>query len=246
LSPEYIIIGMIVGYLSGMLGIGGSAITTPILKLVFNVPDLIAIATPLPVIIPTAVSGMFGYKRIFSPRIALLSIISGLPATVLGAFVTEHINSTYLLVLTGFFIVLTGIKLLSKKKQIPLKADKRLTDLYTILIGFFSGFISGLLAIGGGIMLIPGYIFILGLEVQQAISISLLCIGFFAIPGTLVHWYLGHIDWNIAFNLSLGVIPASYFGAKTALKFKAEIIKIIFSLFLIIFGIFFMLNQLIY
>ena len=238
-------IGIVIGFLSGIFGIGGSLITTPILKTFFSLPDLIALATPLPVVIPTAVAGAVGYmkKGVINKNIAIASIIGGLPATIIGSFATKFIASKWLMVLTGIFLIFVAIKMLYGKRLKETTLTKNVpVSVFAGIIGFVAGIFSGLLAVGGGIILIPAYVLLLGLTMQEAASTSLVCIAFFAIPGTIVHSYLGHIDWHIVLNLSVGVIPASYIGSKIALIAKSQQLQFLFSMFLMIFGIYFIFH----
>jgi len=246
LSIAYIFIGIIIGFLSGIFGIGGSIIATPVLKTIFGLPDFIAIASPLPVIIPTAISGIFGYwqKGIIHKKTAFLTIIVGLPATILGAYSTKFINSSWLMILTGIVVFIVGLRFLQGNHLVNSEFKNKIPfSVCAIAIGIIAGFFSGLLAVGGGIILVPAFVLMLGLSMQEAVSTSLLCIAFFAIPGTLVHWSLGHINWHLVLNLSIGVIPSSYLGARIGMAIKSKQLQVAFSLFLIIFSLYFILKQ---
>jgi uncharacterized membrane protein YfcA len=240
-----IITGLIIGFLSGLFGIGGSIISTPVLKTIFSLPDFIALATPLPVIIPTAVAGTYNYWKSGKVRkdIAFWTIISGLPFTILGAFGTKIASGKFLMILTGLFVVITGLRILSNRKLIASDERKLSLKTITILTGLVAGFVSGFLAVGGGIILVPAYILLLGLTMQEAASTSLFCIAFFAVPGTAVHAYLNHIDWIIAACLTVGVIPSSFIGSKVALKIKSDKLKHAFAGLLILMGIYFIIFQ---
>src|SRR5204862_6829651 len=82
------------------------------------------------------------------------------------------------------------------------------------VIGVGAGLLSGLLGVGGGILMVPLFSAWLGLDLRTTIATSLACVGIFAIPGTLTHWYLGHIDWAFAIPLAIGVIPGAQIGAR--------------------------------
>lgn len=238
---QYAITGMLIGFMSGMFGIGGSIISTPVLKTIFGLSDLIALASPLPVTIPTAIAGVYAYlkKGLINKKITIAVIAGGLPATILGAYLTKYINSGFLMILTGIFVILTGLRLFNRTiKQTNSPSDK-LIMLKALLIGVLAGLFSGMLAIGGGIILIPAFILILGLSMQESAAISLICVACFAIPGTLVHWQLNHINWYLVLCLSIGVIPAGYLGSFTAIKLQSNHLQKIFSIFLILFGIYF-------
>ena len=82
------------------------------------------------------------------------------------------------------------------------------------VIGVAAGALSGLLGVGGGILMVPAFSAWVGLPLKDTIATSLACVGIFAIPGTLTHWYLGHIDWTFAIALAVGVIPGAQVGAR--------------------------------
>ena len=82
------------------------------------------------------------------------------------------------------------------------------------IIGVAAGMLSGLLGIGGGILMVPAFSVWVGLPLKETIATSLACVGIFAIPGTITHWYLGHIDWTFAIALAIGVIPGAWLGAQ--------------------------------
>lgn len=242
----YVVTGFLVGITSGLFGIGGGLITTPILKLCFGLPALIALATPLPVIVPTAVSGSIGYmnKGVIRRDIAIPAIIGGLPATIFGSYLTKFLSGKFLMILTGLMIIGVGIKMLFNKTTKNQFCERgRKYFFYIMLVGLIAGFVSGLLAIGGGIILIPAFIMICGLTMQEAAATSLVCIAFFAIPGSITHALLGHIDWKIFLAISVGVIPATFLGTKIALKLKSRQLQLMFSIFLIIFGVYFSITQ---
>ena len=246
---DYIVLGSIIGFFSAIFGIGGSIISTPVLKIVFGLPDLIALASPLPVIIPTAMAGSYNYwkKGLIRRDIILPTILGAMPATILGALGTKIVASKWLMVLTGIMVILIGVGLIinSQNKKLSVKiTDKFVITKLAVMIGIISGIFSGLLAIGGGIIMVPAFIILLGLSMQEAASTSLICIVFMAIPGTIVHCLLGNISWHVVLSLGVGVIPASYLGSKVALGVKSKYLQAIFSIFLIIFGIYFVLSEL--
>jgi uncharacterized protein len=82
------------------------------------------------------------------------------------------------------------------------------------LIGFAAGALSGLLGIGGGILMVPAFSAWVGLPLKDTIATSLACVGIFAIPGTITHAVQGDIDWTFAIALAVGVIPGAQLGAK--------------------------------
>ena len=76
----------------------------------------------------------------------------------------------------------------------------------------------GLLANGGGFLLVPLFIIGFGLSTPEASGTSLLVVGALMVPTLLTHWSLGHIDWAIAIPLSIGVIPGARIGAHVTIN----------------------------
>jgi len=85
-------------------------------------------------------------------------------------------------------------------------------------VGGGAGMLSGLLGVGGGIVLVPGFTELLGLPLKSAIATSLVCVGVLAVPGTVTHALLGDIDWRLAVLLGLGVVPGARLGAATTVR----------------------------
>jgi uncharacterized membrane protein YfcA len=243
----YIIVGALIGLMSGLFGIGGSSICTPALEMFFPLPALIALASPLPVTIPTAVAGTYNYARkgLVRKDVVLWTTIGGLPGVVLGALGTRIVSGHWLMILTGLFLSISGVQLIRKgKTPRPGSFSPKRFKAVALLIGFAVGIFSGLLANGGGFVLIPAFILLLGLTPFEATSSSLVCVSLFAIPGTLVHWWLGHIDWRLVLGLSIGVLPTSYLGSRWGLTIGEQRIRIGFGYFMTAFGLDFILTQL--
>ena len=66
--------------------------------------------------------------------------------------------------------------------------------------------------------MVPAFVQLARMEVKSAVATSLVCVGAFAIPGTITHALLGHIDWRVAIALIIGVIPGARLGAALAIR----------------------------
>jgi uncharacterized protein len=86
------------------------------------------------------------------------------------------------------------------------------------LIGLAAGGLSGLLGIGGGVLMVPAFATWVRLSVKEAVATSLVCVGALAVPGMVTHAVLGNIDWAFAIPLSIAVIPGARIGAHLALR----------------------------
>lgn len=96
----------------------------------------------------------------------------------------------------------------------------RPTTIRLAAVGTLAGLLAGLLGIGGGTVMVPGFTQIAGLSLKRAIATSLACVGILAVPGTITHALLGNIDWRFALLLTVGMIPGARLGA--ALTIRAE------------------------
>ncbi len=245
-----VLIGTVTGFASGLLGIGGSALGTPLLRLLLAAPPLIALATPMPVMLPSAISGGVAYVREkkIDFKLAGWMLLAAVPMTWIGASVTAYLSPVILMVLTAVFLMLVGTSFIIRgfimkpvKNQIEL--EEFVNKPRALLFGSIGGFLAGLLAIGGGVIYVPVILRIFGRPMKVALATSLAVVTVVAIPGTIRHQMLGHIDWTIAGLLSIAVIPASFIGAKLALSLRNRTLERIFGISTIMFGLYFLYSQ---
>lgn len=246
------VIGIIVGFLGGLFGKGGSAIATPMLSLI-GLPGFVAVAAPLPATVPgTFIASLEYWKSdLLDWQIVRWSILVGIPATIIGSSLTEFTGAAPLLIVTGLMVLAFGLSfLLSPKERGRSSRDKDSTApprpsrwrLRLVVVAAGVGLISGLLANSGGILLAPSYARILNQPIKKAFACSLAVSMVLAIPGTIVHAYLGHINWLVTASLALGSVPFSYFGAKVALKAQPQKLERWYGLALTALGAFFLLQ----
>jgi hypothetical protein len=117
-----------------------------------------------------------------------------------------------------------------------------LWHLRLILVATGVGIISGLLANAGGFLLAPAYARFLKQPLKKSFACSLAVSAVLALPGTIVHAYLGHISWPVAGLVALGSVPFSYLGAKVAIHTKSSRLERIYGLVLTALGGFFLLH----
>ena len=84
------------------------------------------------------------------------------------------------------------------------------------------GFLAGFLANAGGFLLVPLYLAVVKLPIKMALSCSLAVASVLAVPGTIVHAALGHIDWSVTLVFGVASIPLSSLGARTALRMNCD------------------------
>ncbi len=232
-------IGASVGFLGGLFGKGGSAIATPLLHLV-GVPAIIVVAAPLPATIPSTLAATWAYwrERLVDGEVLRWSLGFGVPATVLGALLTLWISGGVLVEATDVIIAALGLRFFFWPQEAerlwgrPAHYRARLAVVATVV-----GIASGLLANSGGFLLAPLYLAVLRLPIKAAFASSLAVAAVLGVPGTIVHWALGHIDWRIVGVFGAASIPLSYVGARVALRANGERLERVYGGALAILGI---------
>ncbi|MFN2607459.1 MAG: sulfite exporter TauE/SafE family protein [Acidimicrobiales bacterium] len=221
--PAVALIGLGVGFLSGLFGKGGSAVATPLLHAV-GVPALVAVAAPLPATIPSTLAATAAYwrERLVDRRVLAWSMGVGVPATAAGALATKWVGGDALITATDVVVAVLGVRFLvfpgdaSDGGDRPPAMGARLVG-----VGLVVGFTSGLLANSGGFLLAPLYLAVLRMPVKPAFATSLAVATVLAVPGTIVHAALGHIDWSVVAVFAATSVPLSYLGARVALRTDA-------------------------
>jgi len=227
------LVGLGVGFLSGAFGKGGSAIATPLLHLI-GVPAIAAIASPLPATIPSSWLASRPYARAgnVDQRVVRLGLPVGIPATIVGALLTRWIPGGPLILVTDVLVLAFGLRILvtTLADQPIAPRETRVTTARVFAIVGVVGFVSGLLGNSGGFLLAPLFISVLGMPIHRALGTSLLLATCLAVPGTLVHWWLGHIDWSLTFAFGVACVPAAVFGAQIALRTSRRSLSLAYGL----------------
>jgi uncharacterized membrane protein YfcA len=242
-------IGLVSGTLGGMFGFGGSSVSTPLLRALTDISPLYALGTPLPVAIPTALAGLVGYyrRKLIRFRMAGFTILGALPGDLVGSYLTKYISGHYLMVFTAVALLGIGIRSALSARNVTMEEvtiRPTSSDLIAFLIGLPAGLFAGVLANGGGPIIVPLYLMFLNMTMLEAVATSLVVVVVLAIPGTIIHWTLGHIDPELVLFLSIGVIPASLLGSKIASKLGNARLKQLFGWAMVLFGAWFLYREL--
>jgi uncharacterized membrane protein YfcA len=211
-------VGLVSGVLSGLFGVGGGIVMTPGLQVVLGAPPIVALATPLPVILPTALTGALTYRRAgeIDERAAAWMIAPGVLASIAGALLTDVIDTHLLLVVTASLLAYQASGILRGRRDRRGPPFEPTPSMF-IGIGLFAGFVSGLLGVGGGLVIVPMMAGWLAVPLKRALGTSLLTIAVLVVPGTVVHAALGHIDWGLFLVVTVGAVPGAALGARVAL-----------------------------
>ena len=259
-------LGIGIGFISGLFGIGGGFITSPLLILV-GIPPAVAVGTTtVQVFASTSTGGMSHFqKKNIDYQISFTMIVGGIFGTLTGVLllsslkniglIDNYLNAIYIILLLGtamFILYETAkINLIYKNKKfklhqhswihgLPIKIKYRKSKLYISIlaplsIGYLIGVLTGLTGIGGGFILIPCMIYILGMKTISVIGSSLLNITVVALISLFLQIY---INQNIDFVLAIFLIISSSIGAAIASriidKFDQENLKVLFGVLLVI------------
>jgi len=223
-----IAIGLVSGLLAGLFGIGGGILMTPGIQVLLGAPPIIALATPLPAIFPTALAGALAYRRggELDTRAAAWLAGPGLVSASLGAWLTDYVDTTLLLVATALLLGWQAVAIIRDTRRSGRREPREATAPILGGIGAVAGFVSGLLGIGGGLVMVPLLAGWLGMPLKRALGTSLLVIVALVVPGTIVHSALGHIDWGICLALVVGGVPGARLGAALALGAKERTLRL--------------------
>lgn len=236
-----LVVGAGIGFLGGLLGKGGSAVATPLL-LAVGIPPIIAIAAPLPATVPGALVAADRYRRagLIDRTVLIWSLMAGVPATIIGALATHWIDAGVLVIATEVLIVFIGVRMLMNTGVA--ETDRSGVDQRgrTVAVAVVTGLAAGLLANSGGFLLAPLFVAVLGLSIKPALGTSLAVASVLAVPGTVVHMMLGHLDLAVVLVFALGSVPLSSLGARVALRTDGARLERIYGGALVVLGVVFL------
>ena len=269
--PLLLLISAAVGFLTGLLGIGGGFLMTPIL-IFLGIPPVYAVANGANNILAASVSGSLAhyFKNHIDVKMGVLILVGGLIGSIIGVEIfifflkKGTINS---LISISYFILLSSIGLmmfyesLSEMRRIrnnkfikrrmhqhywihnlPFKVRIHSSKLYISAIGpiFFGiliGLISSLLGVGGGFILVPILIYIIGMPAKLVPGTSLFAMIFVMIIVTLLHAIANYtIDIYLVFILALGSVVGAQLGSIVSSKLAGEELRGLLSILILTFG----------
>ncbi|MBI1171507.1 TSUP family transporter [bacterium] len=260
-------LGGIVGFLSGMFGVGGGFLITPLLILI-GVPSGVAVATGANQVVASSISGVlaqFKRRAVDMPMGAVLTA-GGLVGSTFGGWVFNlmsklgqidlFVQLSYVLFLglVGGMMLIESINAMRRSDKtmvrrshvhswvhrMPVKMKFRTSGLYISVlpplgVGAMVGFLSAIMGVGGGFVMVPAMIYLLGMPTKVVVGTSLLQITFVTAYTTLVHAVTHHtVDMALALLLIVGGVLGAQVGAKVGVRLKAEQLRILLSLMVLL------------
>lgn len=260
---ELIIVGVttiLTGIISVMLGIGGGIILVPLFNILIGLPIKMAIGTTKFLILFNSASSaiaQYRYGRI-DWKIGVLLQMTIVPGAILGANLVQILDPETLKTILAIALIITSLNMMRNKGKgkdetikngiWPRKITTKDGLLYEysftperiilgIATGFTSGLIAGITGLGGGIVNVPLMNIILKMPIHISTATSSLIIMICAIPTVIVHTTLGHIDYIKGLIAIPGLIIGGQVGGKIVGKIKAQTLKTIFAIAVLIVAI---------
>jgi uncharacterized membrane protein YfcA len=255
--------GLVTGVLSASFGVGGAVISTPAIR-ALGATAALAVGSTLPSILPSAVSGTLRYSRegLIDWRVVRWTAPAGIGAAVGGSLLSKVVpgDGHWLMLLTAALLGFTAFRMARQDDEAPplvaaeadevgvhepKRPERNDTPGVLIGVGAVAGLLSGLLGIGGGIAMVPGFTEVARIPLKTAIATSLACVGLFAIPGTITHAALGDIDWRFALLLAVAVVPGARLGAVAAIRASHRRLRLAVAGFLAFVSVLYAVGELI-
>lgn len=223
--------------MGGGLGVGGGIILVPLLIAV-GLDRHRSHATSLAAIVLIAASGAisFGASGELSLGLGAVVGIGGVIGSVSGATVMHRASPRALTLVFSIVLLVAAVRMITGAEPLPGTAD--FGDIAQaavgIAIGMVAGFFAGLAGIGGGVVIVPSSVLLLGLAQHEAQGTSLVAIVFTSVAATLVNWSNERVLLRDGLIAGLGGVVGSVLGSRAALAIEGRTLSLIFG-FLILF-----------
>ena len=255
-------LGGIVGVLSGLFGVGGGFLTTPLL-IFYGIPPTVAVASSATQITGASVSGVLahGERKGVDYKMGAVLVVGGLLGTLVGAWIFRAFQESgqidtvigilYVVMLSSIGVLMakeaaTSLGYLRKAEISDVRARKPnrlltklpirwrfygsglfISPLAPLMLGIVAGVLTVLLGIGGGFIVVPAMIYLLGMSTRVVVGTSLLMILFVTAGTTLVHALTTKsVDIVLAGLLLLGSVVGAQYGSRFAQNVKPERLRL--------------------
>jgi uncharacterized membrane protein YfcA len=251
-------LGFLIGTVAALTGIGGGVFIVPLLTMVYAFLPANAAGTSLTTIVFTALAATLSYsrqRRISYKTGGLLAVVTA-PGGILGVYLTTVISARLLGAFFGFFMIIfvalpmsldpdslrmkrsaaSGfVKPATKSDEILFSSWRRM--LLGAIFSFLGGIASGLLGIGGGVLIVPILTLIVGMPIHFATATSMFTMSFTSTSEAVQHYLANHTNFEYALLLAAGTVLGAQVGAYASKRISGKNLRRIFGLVLVIVGI---------
>jgi len=231
------LIGLLAGIFGGLVGLGGGAVMIPMLVHRFKLIQRQAHGTSLVVVIFSGIAGTFTYalKSSVDVGASLLLAAAAMATARWGAQYCNRMPEYKLKRSFGIFVILIAALLILKPYittySAPLAGWPKITVF--LATGLVTGFISGLMGVGGGALMVGAMVLFAGMSQHVAQGCSLLAMVPTAAVGSFTHWRLGNVIRFLLPGLIAGVLVGTYIGGSVALMLPERTLRVIFAAVLV-------------
>ncbi len=252
-------LGFLAGSYGTLVGIGGAVVLTPVLLLLYPQANPEALTSiTMGIVFLNALSGTTAYarQRRIDYRNGLLFALATVPGTIFGVWTLHYLPQRVFAIIFGVMLLVFSaiIWLRPKTSPAPSAASRASNSVLVdrsgekfvyscnrplgVALSFCTGFIAGLLGIGGGIIHVPMLIYVLCFPAHIATATSHFILVFTGLTGTLTHAASGTYaqSWHILLWIALGVIPGAQLGAWLSSRIKGFILVRLLALALVLAG----------
>lgn len=233
-----LLIGIAAGVMSGLMGVGGGIVMIPLMTSFLGLTQHKAHGTSLAVIVFTAISGAltYGWQGHTDILVALELAAGSMAGARIGALVMNRIPARQLRLLFGVFIFLVGLRMLfTLPTGVAAFSSSTASGAVVILaLGLVAGILSGIMGVGGGIIMVPAMTMLLGLAQADAQGISLLVIIPTSLVGASTHLRKGNVVTSIVPWIAVTSVVAAVVGSSLALGPLTDVLRQIFAIFLLV------------
>jgi uncharacterized protein len=244
-----LVLGFAIGLSLGLLGGGGSILTVPALIYLVGQSPQAAMTTSLAIVgANSAVGAMFHQRSgTFNWKVTLLFGGTGMVVAYLASGLSKHFSPALLLVLFALLMLIIGSLMLGQKQSEPASSHSavqpaKLNIWITLIAGASVGLLTGVLGVGGGFLIVPALVMLVGLPMVQAIETSLAIIAANSFAGLMGHLG-GQFDLLLTVFFVAAGIGGTFTGSKLAHRLPAKRLRQLFAIFVIVLGIFLMVDN---
>jgi len=246
-------IAFLVGIIAAMVGVGGGVFIVPLLSLIFDFSAHQAVGTSLAAIILTSLSSTIGYwrQRRIDYKVGTLLTVTTIPGAFAGAYLTTLITTRALGLIFGFFLILIALHMTLRygfhelqSLRIGKSWHRKIVDSAGLVfeydanvglglpLGFLGGLSSGLLGIGGGVVVVPILHLVMNFPMHLAVATSMFVMILTSISGVITHFSLGNVRVEHALLLGVGIIFGAQLGAYLSKRTSGRNLRRIFGIVL--------------
>lgn len=256
------LVGVLIGIASGLLGIGGGTVMVPIFRLAFGMSATMSTATSLFAIIPTSISGAISHVKgkTCIPALGIAAGLGGACLSPVGVWLAQLSPDWLVMLAAAIIIGYSAINMFKKAFKLrpagqpaagvdaaaPTADDSSLSRkqlLQGAAIGLVAGLASGYVGVGGGFIMVPLMLSIIGIPMRKASGTSLIAVMILAIPGVIEQGIIGNINYLAGIAIVIGTIPGTVIGARLVTKVPERTLRLLFGCFLIVAAVMLVLNE---